>query len=299
MKDFYNILGVIRTAEDIVIKAAYRALAQRYHPDKFTESSAEAQRRMQELNEAYETLSDPEKRSAYDSYLASLVNQDGIESDEIESEFDELEKIWSEIIEFFPDLTDICENLAKISKSLVRTYKYYLIESKSFENRKQIAENIEKSFLNNYFGENEKIVQFGKYLVLCKLKHAAKKLNRAVYLIGSNVDPDVIIGKIFSLDLGENEKVLLKLLERRNSLIPASAIKKVLESENMDPFDLRNFIREFRGELVWHENPPTKFKVCAGDYRSDYMIISDVLGLGKKLASIVKDALNNSASGEQ
>jgi curved DNA-binding protein len=68
-KDYYRTLDVSReaTAEDI--KKAYRKLARKYHPDVSKE--ADAQRRMQEINEAYAVLSDPEKRAAYDQLGAS------------------------------------------------------------------------------------------------------------------------------------------------------------------------------------------------------------------------------------
>lgn len=63
-KDYYKTLGVARdaTAEDL--KKAFRKLARKYHPDVSKE--ADAQLRMQEVNEAYAVLSDPEKRAAYD-----------------------------------------------------------------------------------------------------------------------------------------------------------------------------------------------------------------------------------------
>lgn len=63
-KDYYQALGVARdeTAENI--KKAFRRLARKYHPDVSKEADAEA--RMQEINEAYAVLSDPEKRAAYD-----------------------------------------------------------------------------------------------------------------------------------------------------------------------------------------------------------------------------------------
>jgi len=63
-KDYYQTLGVARdaTAEDL--KKAFRKLARKYHPDVSRE--ADAQLRMQEVNEAYAVLSDPEKRAAYD-----------------------------------------------------------------------------------------------------------------------------------------------------------------------------------------------------------------------------------------
>ena len=63
-KDYYGILGVSRSASDAEIKKAYRKLAAKYHPDKPTGDEA----RFKEVSEAYETLSDAEKRAMYDQF---------------------------------------------------------------------------------------------------------------------------------------------------------------------------------------------------------------------------------------
>ncbi|MEW6677843.1 MAG: DnaJ C-terminal domain-containing protein [Pseudomonadota bacterium] len=63
-KDYYDILGVPRTASQEEIKKAYRRLARKYHPDVSKEAAAEE--RFKEVNEAHEVLSDKEKRAAYD-----------------------------------------------------------------------------------------------------------------------------------------------------------------------------------------------------------------------------------------
>jgi len=63
-RDYYQTLGVAREAPADDIKKAYRKLARKFHPDVSREPDAE--KRMKEVNEAYEVLSDPEKRAAYD-----------------------------------------------------------------------------------------------------------------------------------------------------------------------------------------------------------------------------------------
>src|SRR5919108_1117468 len=62
-KDYYKILGVDRKADDATIKSAYRKLARKYHPDV----NKGKDDRFKEIAEAYEVLSDPEKRQRYDA----------------------------------------------------------------------------------------------------------------------------------------------------------------------------------------------------------------------------------------
>jgi molecular chaperone DnaJ len=64
--DYYDVLGVDRSASQVDIKKAYRQMARKYHPDVSDEPNAES--RFKEINEAYQVLSDPQKRNAYDRF---------------------------------------------------------------------------------------------------------------------------------------------------------------------------------------------------------------------------------------
>jgi molecular chaperone DnaJ len=70
-RDFYEVLGVAKNADDDAIKKAYRKLAMKFHPDRNQGEDADAKKaeeKFKEVKEAYEMLSDPQKRAAYDQY---------------------------------------------------------------------------------------------------------------------------------------------------------------------------------------------------------------------------------------
>jgi curved DNA-binding protein len=72
-KDYYEVLGVSRSAGDDEIRQAYRRLARLFHPDK-TGNNREAEDRFKEINEAYEVLGDPTRRSRYDDFTGAWEN---------------------------------------------------------------------------------------------------------------------------------------------------------------------------------------------------------------------------------
>src|SRR5690242_21792124 len=73
-RDYYEVLGVERTCTEIELKAAFRKLAMKHHPDR-NPGDKDCEHRFKEINEAYEVLKDGDKRAAYDRYGHAAFEQ--------------------------------------------------------------------------------------------------------------------------------------------------------------------------------------------------------------------------------
>ena len=247
MKDYYRVLGVLPSCEDIVIRAAYRVLAQRYHPDRWEGSKEEATKRMADINDAYAVLSDAGKRRQYDKERAASD-----EANTYDEHFDNsyvsskpLESDWSVAVKYYPDLAKIVNDLGKVSERLSFTYRTLLLERKDFERRLDIAKQLEKQFLQLYFGTNEEIIAFARQLILANNKAAAKAVNEAVRVLGSNVAPEMIIKTIWKdFDLGGG---LWLNNERREQ--GQQILKKLKEHNTMHIEDAMELIRCVGGQV--------------------------------------------------
>jgi len=94
-RDYYEVLGVSRTTTQAEIKKAYRKLAMQYHPDR-NPGNAEAEAKFKECSEAYEVLSDDEKRATYDQY-----GHDGLKGKGFDPNFTDFGDIFSAFSDIF------------------------------------------------------------------------------------------------------------------------------------------------------------------------------------------------------
>ena len=198
----YLTLGVLRDAEQIVITAAYRALAQRYHPDRWAGPSEEAHRRMAEINLAYSMIGTPEKRRKFDqsqpSEQAEVFNEsedEGI-NQAFKSAMESAEERWSLASQIYTDLPELRTSLSRISSSLAFAFVTVMLEHKKFENRQDIAHKMERLFLTRYFGSNSALLEYAKKLIMAGQRGPAKALNQLVDVLGTEVPPHKLIDRI-------------------------------------------------------------------------------------------------------
>jgi len=213
-KDYYAILGVLPTAEDVVIRAAYKALAQRYHPDRTRETGPDASKRMALINEAYAVLSDPDKRKEYDA-LRGKNTQSGDsyfdeDDEDVPPSFDPLEKDWNLAVTYYPDLPELEARLARIAWRLAYSFRAYMLAEKAFEKRALVAAAMEQKFLEMYFGTNPEILDFARSLINGGHKQAAKELNEAIRILGKEADADRLINQIKKAHFPQPEKTASK-----------------------------------------------------------------------------------------
>ena len=238
-KDYYSILGVMPDAEDIVIKAAYRALAQRYHPDRFGGTREKANAYMAELNEAYAVLSDVEKRKSYDRSRGTTVNSGRSQLSHMEENAppgsDPLEQDWRIAATIFGDLLHFEKRLAEFSWKLSNTYRAYLLDTKQFERRESLAVLMENHFLSTYFGDNDKTLEFARRLILNRRRDAALALNNTIRVLGAGTDPGRVIGKIardFNIrHLGVDKEKILTLLPKARAATAQTSLYMQLLGE--------------------------------------------------------------------
>ncbi len=198
--DLYAVLGVLPKAEPVVVTAAYRALAQKYHPDRWAGDPKEAHERMTVINAAYATLSDSQLRAQYDRTRDAEDRSGFSDAQRVDPQFDdaigELSENWAIACEIYPDLNSLRDKLKKVSISLAFVYTSLLLTSKRFAERQLLAEQLEQSFLERYFSKDKVLLDFARKLILANQRPALLALNKLVDVVGTDDEPSKLIKHI-------------------------------------------------------------------------------------------------------
>ena len=285
MKDYYRTLGILDDAEDIIIRAAYRALAQRYHPDKWRGDQVEANKRMSEINEAYGILSDTIKRKKFDEDFFKYKARDEASEQNFDSyseeELDEIDDAWKTATDFFPSIKNDFLELRKINSVLAKTFITALIESQLFDKSSAIRKKYEIEYLQRFYGNNKFVREFAKFLLINNQKNAAVRVNTIVRHLGDSATYTQIYDKVASEfssleDLNKANFRLTKFERNWNSIL-----QKALSKNCTDQEYAYILLRHFRSKVIIESQMfGTSFDVDTGNGVRVFTI-SDILNLVK------------------
>lgn len=182
--DYYKTLGLIPNVESVVIKAAYKALAQIHHPDKNNDN-----KNMVDINTAYTVLSNPIKKAEYDSEIEKRSSSASRSSFTTVSPFcsDPLESDWRMAISFYPFLKEQHKILSNISWDLAFSFKVLLLETQDFKNSHEISKEIKFYYLSRYFGCDKEVMEYAESLIINKEIDPVLYLNSLVRVMGGSV----------------------------------------------------------------------------------------------------------------
>ena len=197
--DYYERLGVLPSAEDVLIRASYRALSS---TSSHTGSSERVQVRLDALSAAYAVLSTRESRHQYDELRRGTggVSRFTADSEEARIIYERAaatyDERWATALEYYPDLTRLAEKLRQTSCRLAFAFQVLVLEKKHFNQRSELARQLHDEFFKTYFGADVRIVLFARLLIALGEWAAATDLNRAVYTLGGDIDVEVVIERV-------------------------------------------------------------------------------------------------------
>jgi curved DNA-binding protein CbpA len=173
--DPYQILRVPFGASIEVCKATYKSLTKIYHPDVFVGEKAYAEKRMAELNAAFEYLNNAERKTKFDEAGEKPNQKDHSQQYEPENDSEEFNKAskilqqnWEFACKYHPELLKLHEDLRELNSQTAFLFMAVIVEEKLYEKASELARYLEDQFLSSKFGEDPDIKKIAKQAVLSK-----------------------------------------------------------------------------------------------------------------------------------
>ncbi|MEE4238222.1 MAG: J domain-containing protein [Anderseniella sp.] len=181
-KDYFAVLGVAPQADPAVVKAAYRALAKKYHPDRQQDGEERATQRFQELQEAYELLGDEERREQYLRYRERLRQQ---ERSSVETRYRPpirllLDDRWDHLVREHPELGRHHARFCFISHRLAQQFKLIVLGTQKRCSFNKVAARMERQFYRKHFSYHRDLQLLARRLANRRKRHALRELAREI-----------------------------------------------------------------------------------------------------------------------
>jgi hypothetical protein len=218
-----------------------------------------------------------EKISLYQSYLDESIN-DGTRFDGA------LDKNWSIALKYYKDLSELESRLSRISRQLSYKFRTYMLEKKVFDDREKIVDAMEYDFLISCFGENQKLVDFARYLIRVGNKPAAKSLSEAVRVVGNKINSEEIIDQIKNEFSDSFRKRLEIITVNEKSEAERLGIQEgdILYSYNEIPVESNDVLASLMNQYQGQQHI---LKIIRGQQQLEFYVTAGSLGISAKPTS--------------
>ncbi len=187
-KDYFAILGLSSEAHPEVVKAAHRALAKKYHPDLRSDEDDEAEKRFQEIQEAYEILRDEDKFKQYRHMRAQLQMQMQMQQQTAAPSaphvrprvYLKLDDRWDHLVRKHPDLSQNYAKFCFLSHKLGRQYKLIILGTQNPGRYKRVAAKLERQFYRRHFSYHRNLQTLARRLTANHRRHAVRMLQSEI-----------------------------------------------------------------------------------------------------------------------
>jgi curved DNA-binding protein CbpA len=181
-KDYFAVLGVAPQADPAVVKAAYRALAKKYHPDRHPDREVRARQRFQELQEAYELLGDEDRRNQYLQFRERALQQ---QRQQLHSAYRPpirllLDDRWDHLLREHPDLGRHHARFCFLSHKLAQEFKLTVLGAQTRRSFNKVAARMERQFYRRHFSFHRDLQLLARRLANRRKRHALRELAREI-----------------------------------------------------------------------------------------------------------------------
>ena len=181
-KDYFAVLGVTPQADPAVMKAAYRALAKKYHPDHHTDSVGPAREKFLEVQEAYELLSDEEQLANYMHMRTRMQNEEAAAAmrNQRPTVYLRLDDRWDHLVREYPDLRQYHARFCLTSPKLGQQFKLIILGTSNKSSYRKIATRMKRQFYRRYFSYHRDLQTLARRLAGKRRRHALRELSREI-----------------------------------------------------------------------------------------------------------------------
>jgi len=181
-KDYFAVLGLSSQADPEVVKAAHRALAKKFHPDRHPDDDGEPKQKFHEIQEAYEVLRDDDRLKQYLRLRAQVQMQEQMQKTKAAGPhmrprvYLKLDDRWEHLVRKYPELSQHYAKFCFMSHMLGNQFKLIILGTQDHTRFKRVAAKLERQFYRKHFSYHRNLQKLARRLAENHRRHAVRML---------------------------------------------------------------------------------------------------------------------------